>query len=348
MSNGLLKDDEGVPEGAREKFIRNDPSNSLHLRRKIPVAVLGAASVLGQTLILLLDTHPWFDLVALVDEASTPGEKYDDIVQWQLREKIPQRIAAMDMSSMDASIPAKIVFSAMKGSKAKDIETAYAGSGLAVINCDGVHTKNPQVPTVIAEVNPLYLQLVQEQGFPIGGLILTTPSCATRALAIALRPLQLEFGIRTCSVVLGHPLASLDFEKELQFLFGTVNQASITPYNFSMQVTVTKNSLAQGALAEVSLQFKENPDFQDIKQALSNFSPLAEETKLPSAPTQPISIFEESHSLPQSLRVAVGSLRLSSTTDCTFTLAWDNSDYNAARGAIMNAELLVHRGYIFW
>src|SRR6266436_4604241 len=102
---------------------------------RIPVAVLGATGMVGQRFIELLQGHPWFELVALAASDSHGGRPYVEATRW--------RIAGSDMPASVANLPVvacrpeampgvKIVFSALPGEIAGEIELAFAQAGVAV------------------------------------------------------------------------------------------------------------------------------------------------------------------------------------------------------------------------
>src|SRR5690348_4668022 len=104
---------------------------------RIPVAVLGATGMVGQRFIELLQGHPWFELVALGASDRHGGRPYGEATTW--------RLSGSDMSASVAALPVvacqpeampgvKMVFSALPGEIAGDIELAFARAGVAVFS----------------------------------------------------------------------------------------------------------------------------------------------------------------------------------------------------------------------
>lgn len=52
------------------------------MKKRINVAILGAAGVLGQRFIARLENHPTFETTALAD--IMVGKRYEDATKWRL------------------------------------------------------------------------------------------------------------------------------------------------------------------------------------------------------------------------------------------------------------------------
>ena len=63
------------------------------------VAVLGATGIIGQTIIKLLEDHPWFTVEALVASKNSAGGIYADKCRWILSDPMPESVK--DMEIMD-------------------------------------------------------------------------------------------------------------------------------------------------------------------------------------------------------------------------------------------------------
>lgn len=78
--------------------------------------------------------------------------------------------------------------------------------------------------------------------------------------------------------------------------------------------------------------------------------------QLPMAPDKPLYYFEEERwpqpklhrHLDKGMAVSIGRLRECPLFDYKFTLLSHNTIRGAAGGAILNAELLVSQGFVFW
>src|ERR1700730_9074891 len=97
-------------------------------KSRIPVAVLGATGMVGQRFIELLQNHPWFDLVALAASEKHNGRPYADATVWRLpNSEMPASVASLPVVACNPNaLPGvKIVFSALPGEIAGDIELAF-------------------------------------------------------------------------------------------------------------------------------------------------------------------------------------------------------------------------------
>ena len=57
------------------------------MKKRINVAILGAAGVLGQRFIERLENHPTFEIAALAD--IMVGKRYEDATKWRLGTRMP-------------------------------------------------------------------------------------------------------------------------------------------------------------------------------------------------------------------------------------------------------------------
>src|ERR1700730_5562911 len=103
-------------------------------RQRIPVAVLGATGMVGQRFIELLQGHPWFELVALAASEQHGGRPYADVSRWRLSGEMPASVATLPVLPCRPEMLSgvKIVFSALPGEVAGEVEAAFAHAGMAV------------------------------------------------------------------------------------------------------------------------------------------------------------------------------------------------------------------------
>ncbi|MBR6275115.1 MAG: aspartate-semialdehyde dehydrogenase, partial [Lachnospiraceae bacterium] len=106
--------------------------------------------------------------------------------------------------------------------------------------------------------------------------------------------------------------------------------------------------------ASVFVKFKKKPTKEEILDRWKNFKGLPQELKLPSAPEQFITYFEE-NDRPQAaldrdtekgMGVCAGRLREDSIYDWKFVGLSHNTKRGAAGGAVLIAELLTAQGKI--
>jgi aspartate-semialdehyde dehydrogenase len=169
------------------------------LSSQIPVAVLGATGSVGQRFISLLDTHPWFKVVALAASDRSVGQKYSKAARWVLDVPMPEYAREMEVvpASTDC-IDARIVFSALHTEIASELEPQFAKAGAAVCSNASSYRRGEDVPLLLPEINADHIQLVRHQRKSKGwsGCIVTNPNCTSTGLTIALKALDNAFGVK--------------------------------------------------------------------------------------------------------------------------------------------------------
>ena len=376
----MLKDEEGSPsENFPERYIRDRSDSALHFRTKLPVGILGATGSVGQRLIQLLDKHPWFDLTCVAASDKSKGKTYKDAVNWNLPTRIPEEIAKLVLSPCEPNLPCKIVFSALASDVAGKIEEEFAKKGYVVISMAKNHRMQSDVPLLIPEINADHLELIKKQKFSKEGMIITKPNCAVVGLALALRPLALEFGIEAVNVVTmqsisgaGYPgVPSLDLldniipyiegeeekiETETQKVLGTYKEDGVEPYSMKISSSCNRVPVTEGHLEVVSVKLKEKATKEQVIRAWREFYPPVQDLKLPTSPANILLYFDEvdlpqpkrQRDLEKGMAVSIGRLRPCPILDYKFVLLSHNTIRGAAGGAILIAELLVKKGYVFW
>lgn len=356
----------------------------MHMRDKIPVAILGATGAVGQTFVQLLINHPWFEIVALAASERSAGKPYSQAVSWSSPTPLPDHIAAMPViaatpeACLAVNRSCRLAFSGLDSSVAGDIEQAFAMAGYIVVSNSRNHRMFPHVPLLIPEVNHDHLQLAKKQ--PYGkGIIVTNPNCAVIGLAIGLKPIIDLCGVDAVHVVTmqavsgagipGVPsLFILDnviphiegeeakIESEPLKILGSYKNGAIDPISLKISAQCNRVPVSDGHMACVSVKLTKPAQADQIIGAWNHFSSLPQALRLPSAPERPIHYFHESH-LPQPRRhrhldkgmaVSIGRLRPCPLQDFKFTLLSHNTIRGAAGSALLNAELLVKQGYLAW
>lgn len=373
-----LQDDMDAQDSP-EKFIHAKDIGVLHMRRRVGVGILGATGSVGQMLISLLDNHPWFDITAVAASEKSEGKLYKEAVNWRQSKPISEKVANLELKAAKPDLDCRIVFSALDSSVAKEIETEFANAGYVVISCARAHRMDSKVPLLIPEVNIEHLELLKSQDFPKKGLIIAKPNCAVIGLCLALRPLQLEFGVEAVNVVTmqaisgaGYPgvpsMAITDniipfiageedrLVEEPPKIFGSCNMGKITPYPITVSPTATRVPVTDGHMEVVSVKLKQKVTLEQIKRAWNEFSPAIDSYHLPSSCKKSLYYFEENEfpqprlhrDLERGMAVSLGRLRPDPLLDYKFVCLLHNTIRGAAGGAILIAELLVNNGHVFW
>ena len=173
-------------------------------QRRIPVAVLGATGAVGQTFVRLLANHPWFELTEVAASERSAGKSYADATRWVGSGAIPADVAGKTVLACDPSvISADVVFSALDSSAAGEAEPAFARAGKTVLTNAKNYRMEPDVPLVIAEVNPSHLDVLETQrkNRRWSGAIVANGNCSAIVTSLPLAPIHQTFGIQKAIVV---------------------------------------------------------------------------------------------------------------------------------------------------
>lgn len=348
----------------------------MQLIEKIPVAVLGATGMVGQKFVELLSRHPWFKIVALAASERSEGKKYGDAMRWMMTTPLPKESAEMTLSPCSPILPCRLVFSGLDSAVAGEIEETFAQAGYVVVSNARNHRMDSNVPLLIPEVNSHHLDLVKGQRF-LKGMIVTNPNCSVIGLTTALKPLVESWGVEQAHVVTlqaisgaGYPgVPSFDIvdnvipficgeeekiEAEPLKILGNLSQGAITPYNMRLSAHCNRVAVMDGHMACVSVKLKHPALREEIIQSWESFSSEAQHLNLPTAPKKPIIYHsDEKHPQPKlhrdlekGMAVSIGRLRSCPLFDWKFTLLSHNTIRGAAGCALLNAELLVKKGYL--
>ena len=175
-------------------------------QHRIRVGILGATGAVGQRFIQLLANHPWFEIAALTASDRSVGKCYGDAAKWLLRGGMPPAVAQMTLVPTEPGAigaEVKLLFSALPGGAAGQVEADLAAAGFAVCSNASAHRMDADVPLLIPDVNPEHTALipVQREARGWSGFIVTNPNCTTTHLVCALKPLHDAFGLAAVNVV---------------------------------------------------------------------------------------------------------------------------------------------------
>lgn len=346
---------------------------------KLKVGILGATGAVGQRFVELLENHPWFEVAVLYASERSAGKPYAKAVDWRVPVPRPTYVDDLLVHQMIPDDQVDLVFSALPRRTAQDVEPLFAGAGIPVLSNASAYRMAPDVPLVIAEVNPDHTALIdiQRQNRDWQGFIVTNPNCSAIGLALPLKPLHDAFGLQQVHVVTmqarsgagypGPPPEVMDdnilpyingeedkLETEPQKLLGTLTGGTVRPADFPVSTQCNRVNVLDGHLEAVSLSMEKKPDAEAVVQVLQSFRSLPQEAGLPSAPKYPIVVAkEEDRPQPKldrdagkGMAVTVGRIRSDSIFDIKFMVLSHNTIRGAAGAAILNAELLKHQGYL--
>ena len=354
---------------------------------KLKVGVIGATGMVGQRFLLLLENHPYFEVAVLAASARSAGQSYEKAVgeRWKMSVPMPEKYKNMivkDASDIDSVKPyVSFVFCAvdMKKPDILALEEAYAKAEIPVVSNNSANRWTPDVPMVIPEINDSHLEVIESQKKRLGtkrGFIAVKPNCSIQSYVPMLTPLlkfkPTQIVATTYQAISGAgktfkewpemidnviPYIGGEEEKSEQEplrVWGKVENGEIVKADAPLITTqCIRVPVTNGHTAAVFVKFENKPTKEEILDAWKNFSGKPQELKLPSAPEQFITYFEEDNR-PQAaldrdiyggMGVTVGRLREDTLFDYKFVGLSHNTVRGAAGGAVLIAELLYREGY---
>ena len=128
---------------------------------RVHVAILGASGLVSQRMQQRLAMHPWFELVAVAGQSQ--GTNLVDI-EWHLDEPRPEHLDSSEIRIIDINDEnlarefknrnVIAVFSALPSEPASRIEAELVSAGLHVFSNASAFRMHPDVPLIVADVNP--------------------------------------------------------------------------------------------------------------------------------------------------------------------------------------------------
>ena len=297
--------------------------------KKYNVGIIGATGMVGQRFSLLLENHPWFNVVALAASPRSAGKKYEEAVgkKWAMTSPIPAKMK--DMIVMDATADIEkiasmvdFVFCAvdMKKDEIKALEERYAKAECPVVSNNSAHRGTPDVPMVVPEINPEHIEIIKAQRERLGtkrGFIAVKSNCSLQSYVPALHPLMAEFGVTKALVCTYQAIsgAGKTFEtmpeivdNVIPFIGGEEEKSEQEPLKIwghiegnkivnastpSITAQCFRVPVSDGHTAAVFVSFEKKPTKEQMLEAWKNFKGVPQELELPSAPKQFLNYFEE-------------------------------------------------------
>jgi aspartate-semialdehyde dehydrogenase len=344
---------------------------------KIQVGVLGATGMIGQRFVQLLEDHPYFEIAGLYASERSEGKKFREVLRVkdvQFKEDTLQR-RIEQLEPKDVAKRCRAAFSGLPSDFAKDTESSLAEAGVAVFSNAASHRMRHDVPLLIPEVNPEHLMLITTQKtYANGGYIVTNANCSTTGLALPLKPLHEELGIRLCCVSTyqavsgaGYPgVPSLDImgnivphikgeeekmEAEIFKMLGRLTYEGVQNAEFDMVASCARVPVVDGHTESVAMITERKASVDEVIGILGKFNPEPQKLGLPTAPKRPIIIrSEEDRPQPlcdvwageparaRGMAATVGRVRQSGKF-LKFWLLSHNTIRGGAGGSVINAEL---------
>ncbi|MGE4549546.1 MAG: aspartate-semialdehyde dehydrogenase [Intestinibacillus sp.] len=353
------------------------------------VGIVGATGMVGQRFATILENHPWFHVAAIAASARNKGKTYEEACagRWKLAAPMPEKMKSMRMLDADADaeeLVSKVdfIFCAvdMKKEEIRALEERYAKLECPVCSNNSAHRFTPDVPMIIPEINAQHAEIIPAQRKRLGtkrGFIAVKSNCSIQSYVPALTAL-LEFQPTEVTVCTYQAIsgAGKTFEtwpeildNVIPYIGGEEEKSEKEPMKVWGHVAgdhienasspiITAQCLrvpvSDGHMAAAFVKFAKKPTREQILERWKNFSGRAQELKLPSAPAQFLTYFEEDNrpqtrldrNLEGGMGVSIGRLREDALYDYKFVSLSHNTLRGAAGGAVLLAELLCAEGYI--
>ncbi len=297
--------------------------------KKFNVGIIGATGMVGQRFSLLLENHPWFNVVAVAASPRSAGKRYEEAVgkKWAMTSPIPANIK--DMTVMDATADidkiagmVDFVFCAvdMKKDEIKALEERYAKAECPVVSNNSAHRGTPDVPMVVPEINPEHIEIIEAQRKRLGtkrGFIAVKSNCSLQSYVPALHPLMAEFGVTKALVCTYQAISGAGktfdtmpeiLDNVIPYIGGEEEKSEQEPLKIwghidgdkivnaespSITAQCLRVPVSDGHMAAVFASFEKKPTKEQMLKAWKNFSGVPQELQLPSAPKQFLNYFEE-------------------------------------------------------
>lgn len=334
--------------------------------------------MVGQRFAVLLENHPWFEVVELAASPRSRGKKYKDALanRWKLEEKIPTSLSKLKVKSViddikEISKNVDFVFCALdlEKNEIKKLEENYAEAGIPVISNNSAHRWTEDVPMIMPEINPGHAEIIKIQQKNRGwnkGFIAVKPNCSIQSYVSVLTALQklepLRVNIVSMQSISGAGKTFKDWpemtdnvipfiggeeeksEKEPMKIWGALKNGKITLAKKPLiTATCIRVPTTNGHMAAVSVKFKNKPTRGEILKAVSNFSPIAG-LDLPSSPPEFIKYFEEENrpqsALDRNFGNGMGITMGRLREDSIFDWKFVSLSHNTVRGAAGGAILM--------
>jgi aspartate-semialdehyde dehydrogenase len=301
---------------------------------------------------------------------------------WHIPSPLPGAFAELMVE--DASVmttdSVDVVFTAVESDAAKELEPRYA-QHVPVISTAAAFRYDPDVPMFLPAVNLEHTALLDVQRKRRGwkGFITPGPNCTTVGMAITLAPLRDHFGVSkvmmtsmqsvsgagrspgvlaldiTDNLVPYIPKEEEKVEKETRKLLGRFEGDRVVDADLMVSCTCTRVPVLEGHTEAVFVGLQKKAGLDEVKAAMRSFGESFLALKLPSAPKALITV-EDDPFRPQprfdrdrdgGMTTTVGRLREEPVLGgIKYVLVSHNTKMGAAKGALLCAEYLVHRGYI--
>ena len=341
---------------------------------RVDVGVLGATGAVGQRLIRLLESHPWFRVSEVCGSATSAGKCLAERLG-AAADGLSSATVGLQLQAPGGPWTSSILLSALPSEPALELEVQLAEAGHLVVSNASAHRMGELVPLLIPEVNSDHLDLIGRQ--PWKGALVTNPNCAAVGLAVALAPLHETFGIESvvttsfqaisgaglpgppASTLVDNVIPFIGGEEhkltcEPQKILGTVTPEGVEPAPFTVSASCTRVAVLDGHLLAVAVALAGRPSVEDVTAAFEEYRGSDACRDLPSAPECLLRVLAQDdrpqprldRDLGQGMTVSVGRIRPCEVLDSKFFVLSHNLVRGAAGAALLNAELCHAQGVL--
>ena len=303
--------------------------------------------------------------------------------RWYCQEPLDPGLAAIEVEAASRFDAARVdlVFTAVESDAAVELEPRYAKT-TPVVSTASAFRYESDVPIFIPGVNLDHDRLIPIQKRNRGwkGFVTPVPNCTTMGLAMTLKPIHDAFGIRqvimtslqSCSgagrspgvmaldivdnVVPYIPKEEEKVEKETQKILGAIVGDTVSSAPFPVSATCTRVPVLEAHTEAVNVSMGHAASVDQVKSALRSYGKDFVGLGLPSCPPHLIDVTDDPFR-PQprldrdregGMLTSVGRVRADHAlaNGIKYMLVSHNTKMGAAKGAILVAEYLVHKGHI--
>lgn len=355
---------------------------------KLKVGVLGGTGMVGQRFLTLLENHPWFEVKAIAASERSAGLPFEKAVEgrWKLDLPIPANVKGIVVRNVTEinrlADEVDMVFCAvdMKKDEIRELEEKYARAEIPVISNNSAHRFTDDVPMIIPEVNPGHSAIIEKQRKRLGtrkGFIAVKSNCSLQSYV---PPVHALMGFNpekilaaTYQAISGAGKVFSDWpdiidnvipyiggeeeksEKEPMKIWGSIEgDKIISAKGPAISAQCYRVPVSDGHMAAVYITFKNKPSKDEILNCWKEFKAKPQEMKLPSAPAQFLTYFDQpdrpqtkfDRNIENGMGISVGRLRDDNLFDYKFTCLSHNTIRGAAGGGVLMAELLKAEGWL--
>ncbi|MDC4215228.1 MAG: aspartate-semialdehyde dehydrogenase [Candidatus Nitrosopumilus limneticus] len=356
---------------------------------KKKVAIIGVTGSVGQEFVLSLDNHPWFEVTQIAASERSAGKKYLDaikdasgIIAWDVVGEIPEYIKNMTVKSVDQLDVSQLdlVFSAVESVAARDIETKMA-KDLPVISTSSAYRYEEDVPILIPGINDEQSELleIQKKNRNWKGFVAPLPNCTTTGLAITLKPLFDQYGVKkvmmtsmqaisgggksgvsamgiTDNIIPYIPKEEGKVKLETKKILGKLVNGKIVDADIKISCTCTRVPVIDGHTESVFVETIKEIDPQMAKEMYNQSNKTSSVIGLPSAPKDYYA-FHDDPTRPQprmertvgdGMTTTIGRVEKEELFDngLKYMLFSHNKKMGSAKGAVLLAEMLYKKNKI--